>query len=110
MATSHPTAVHGRTAVAHRVRDGDAGNSRITAGAGAVLLVLLAAEGLTIPFIGALLGAHIFIGMMLLAPVALKLGSTGYRFLRYYGGTPAYRRKGPPPLVMRLLGPLVVVS
>ncbi len=29
---------------------------------------------------------HIVVGMLLIPPVALKLASTGYRFLRYYGG------------------------
>jgi hypothetical protein len=86
------------------------GNSRITGSVAAALLVLLAAEGATIPFIGSLLGPHIFIGMLLIPPVALKLGSTGYRFARYYGGAPSYRRKGPPALALRVLGPLVVVS
>jgi hypothetical protein len=108
---SHPTAVRGRVgAVAGRVRDGVAGNSRITGMVGAVLLVLLAAEGATIPFIGGLLGPHIFIGMLLVPPVALKVGSTGYRFVQYYRGTYAYKRKGPPALYLRVLGPLVVVS
>jgi len=27
---------------------------------------------------------HMFIGMVLIPPIALKLGSTGYRFVRYY--------------------------
>jgi hypothetical protein len=109
MAASHPTALRGRTAVA-KVRDGVVGNSRITGSVAVVLLVLLAAEGATIPFIGNLLGPHIFIGMLLIPPVALKLASTGYRFARYYAGTLRYRRKGPPALPLRLLAPLVVVS
>jgi hypothetical protein len=109
--THHPAAARGRVAaVAGRVRDGVAGNARITGMVGALLLVLLAAEGATIPFIGGLLGPHIFIGMVLVPPVALKLGSTGYRFIQYYRGTYAYRRKGPPALYLRLLGPLVVIS
>lgn len=91
-------------------RDGVAGNARLTGGAAVLLLVLLAAEGATIPFIGPLIGAHVFIGMLLIPPVALKLGSTGYRFARYYAGNPAYRRKGPPPLAMRLLAPGVVLA
>ncbi len=40
----------------------------------------------------------------------LKIGSTGYRFGRYSLGSPAYRRTGPPPPVLRLLGPVVVAS
>ncbi|MGH7497740.1 MAG: hypothetical protein ACREL3_02695, partial [Gemmatimonadales bacterium] len=63
---------------------GVAGNARLTGAAAAAQLVLLAAEGATIPFIGPLLGPHIFIGMLLIPPVLLKLGSTGYRFARYY--------------------------
>jgi hypothetical protein len=93
-----------------RIRDGVAGNSRLTGGMAVVLLVLLATEGATIPFIGPLLQPHILIGMLLIPPVMLKLGSTGYRFIRYYAGTPAYVRKGPPPLLLRLLAPGVVVS
>ncbi len=69
----------------HRVgtrTGGVAGNARLTGAVAVALLVLLAAEGVTIPFIGKWLGPHIFIGLMLIPPVALKLGSTGYRFAR----------------------------
>lgn len=93
-----------------KLRDGVAGNARLTGAAAAALLVLLAAEGATIPFIGQLLGPHIFIGMLLIPPVLLKLGSTGYRFARYYTGNPRYVEKGPPPLVLRVLAPGVVLS
>ncbi len=91
-------------------RDGVAGNARLTGGAAVALLVLLAAEGLTIPFIGPLVGPHVFIGMLLIPPVLLKLGSTGYRFVRYYTGSPAYRHKGPPSLPMRVLAPGVILT
>jgi hypothetical protein len=89
---------------------GTAGNERLTAAAAVVLLPLLVAEGVTALFLGTLLPEHIFIGMLLIPPVALKLASTGYRFLRYYGGGIAYRRKGPPRLLLRMLGPLVALS
>jgi hypothetical protein len=95
---------------ATRTRDGVAGNARLTGGMAAALLILLAAEGATIPFIGPLLQPHILIGMLLIPPVMLKLASTGYRFIRYYAGTPAYVRKGPPPLLLRLLAPGVVLT
>jgi hypothetical protein len=85
-------------------------NARLTGAVAVALLVLLAAEGVTIPLIGELLGPHIFIGMLLLGPVALKLGSTGYRFARYYSGSPPYVEKGPPPLPLRLLAPGVVLT
>jgi hypothetical protein len=93
-----------------KLRDGVAGNARLTGTAAAALLVLLAAEGATIPFIGPLLGPHIFIGMLLIPPVLLKLGSTGYRFARYYTGNPRYVEKGPPLLVLRVLAPGVVLT
>ncbi len=92
------------------VTDGVKGNARLTGAVAAALLILLAAEGATIPLIGSLLGPHIFIGMLLIPPVILKLGSTGYRFARYYGGSPPYLRKGPPPLSLRLLAPGVVLT
>jgi hypothetical protein len=92
------------------VRDGVAGNARLTGGAAAMLLALLAVEGATIPFIGPLVGPHIFIGMLLIPPVLLKLASTGWRFSRYYLSTPAYRLKGPPPWMMRVLAPGVVLT
>jgi hypothetical protein len=75
-----------------------------------VLLALLAALGVTIVRIGQLLNVHLFLGMALIGPVALKMGSTGYRFVRYYTANPPYRSKGPPALEMRLLAPLVVIS
>lgn len=84
------------------------GNARLTGSAGAVIFVLLAAEGITILRVQDLILAHVFIGMLLIPIVALKLGTTIYRFSRYYRGDAAYLRKGPPPMVLRLLGPVVV--
>jgi hypothetical protein len=75
----------------------------------AVLLVLLAAEGFTILRVGRLLTPHVFIGMLLVPPVLLKMGSTLWRFTQYYLGNEAYRRKGPPVLVLRILGPVVII-
>jgi hypothetical protein len=95
---------------AARIDDGVAGNARLTGAVAAALLVLLAAEGATIPFIGSLLGPHVFIGMLLIPPVLLKLGSTGYRFARYYSGNPSYLRKGPPAIGLRVLAPGVVLT
>ncbi len=77
--------------------------------AAALLLVLLAAEGLTILRVHSLLTPHVVIGMVLVPVVLVKIGSTSWRFARYYLGDPEYRRKGPPPLLLRLLGPFVVV-
>ena len=95
--------------VQRRADQGVAGNARLTAANAAVLLVLLAIEGLTILRVRQLLSPHVFIGMMLIPPVLLKVASTTWRFARYYRGAPAYRRTGPPPVLLRLLGPVVVV-
>jgi hypothetical protein len=84
-------------------------NARLTGTTAAVLLVLLAIEGVTVLRVRALLSWHVFIGMLLVPPVLLKIGSTGWRFARYYLGAPAYRRKGPPPPLLRLLAPVVVI-
>ncbi|MGI8420751.1 MAG: hypothetical protein ACR2MU_00560 [Gaiellaceae bacterium] len=89
---------------------GAEGNARLTATTGAVLLVLLAVEGVTILFLGPLLPEHIFVGMLLIPPVLLKLASTGWRFVRYYAGSRAYVAKGPPHSFMRMLAPLVVAA
>jgi len=89
--------------------DGVESNARLTGGVAALLLVLLAAEGVTLLSIHQLITLHVFIGMLLVPPVLLKVGSTGWRFVRYYRGSPPYRHKGPPPMVLRLLGPAVVI-
>lgn len=89
---------------------GTAGNEILTSAAAALLTLLLLAEGVTILRLGGLVGPHMFIGMVLIPPVLLKLGSTGYRFARYYGGARPYRAKGPPLLALRLLAPALVVT
>ena len=83
------------------------GSPRVT---GAVLLVLFAAEGLTILSIHQLITVHFFVGMLLIGPVALKIAAVAYRFTRYYTGVPEYRRKGPPAPLLRLLGPFVLIT
>jgi len=87
---------------------GTEGNERLTVATGALLIVVLAAVGVTIVFIGQLLWWHLFLGLALIGPVALKLASTGYRFMRYYTADPAYRHKGPPAVALRALGPVLV--
>ena len=84
-------------------------NSRLTASLAAALFVLLAAEGVTILSVRSLLSPHVFIGVLLIPPVLLKTATTTWRMARYYLGAPAYRRKGPPPWLLRVLGPAVVV-
>ena len=87
------------------------GNERLTASVGLVLIVLTVIELATLLLgLQRFLSLHVFVGLVLLPPVLLKLGSTGWRFTRYYTRAAAYRAKGAPPLVMRLMAPLLVAA
>jgi hypothetical protein len=109
--TSGPEAAQRRSPLRFRLLGGGtAGNERLTTATGAILLVLLAVLGVTILQLRQLLWLHLFLGMLLIGPVALKLASTLYKFTRYYAGSAAYRLVGPPQAALRALGPGVVVS
>ncbi len=86
------------------------GNSRLTASTGIVLTVLLLIEGFTILDVRGYISLHTIIGLALIGPLALKSASTVYRFARYYTGHREYVNRGAPPLLLRLIGPLVVLS
>ena len=88
---------------------GPEGNARITGLTAAVLLALLAAEGLTLLQLHTLITPHVVIGMVLVPFVLLKIGTTGWRIVRYYQGSGPYRDRGAPPVLLRLLGPVVVL-
>jgi len=89
---------------------GPAGNARLTAWTGVVLLALFAAALVTLLDVRGLIGWHVAVGVLLVPPALVKTGSTGWRIVRYYTGDRSYRRAGPPPWPLRVLGPLVVVS
>ncbi len=89
---------------------GAEGNERLTAMTGAVLLILLLIECYTILSIGHLITLHIFLGMLLLGPITLKAAAVLYRFARYYTHSEPYRRKGPPRLLLRVIGPLIMLT
>jgi hypothetical protein len=89
---------------------GPAGNAVLTAWTGLVLLVVSIAELLTLFDVRGLISWHVALGALLIPPAAMKTASTTWRMAGYYLGRPPYRQAGPPPLFMRLLGPLVVVS
>jgi len=82
---------------------GSLGNEHLTAVLAAVLLLLLAIEGATLLQIGSLLTVHAFVGMLLIPVLAVKVASTGWRFLRYYRRGEEYVQRGPPHLVLRAL-------
>jgi hypothetical protein len=86
------------------------GNERLTAMTGTLLLVGFAVEGVTVLEVRRLLVLHVLVGALLIGPVLLKMGSTMYRFARYYTGSLPYLRKGPPSPVLRVLGPLVILT
>ena len=86
------------------------GNARLTGSVAALLFILLGMEGVTLLRIRNLLTLHVFIGMLLIPPVLIKICSTTYRFIHYYRGDPTYRTKGPPPVILRLLGPLLIAT
>ncbi len=82
------------------------GNARLTSVVGMSLLAMLAVEGYTVLDVRGMITLHIFLGIMLVGPILLKTATTMYRFVRYYQGKPAYVRKGPPHIVLRVLGPV----
>lgn len=89
---------------------GPAGNARITAWSGLVLLVLIAVETVTVLDVRGLISWHIVVGTLLVPVALLKTATTSWRIGRYYTGHRPYRRAGPPPMPLRLLGPLVVLT
>ena len=103
---SGPTGMDGENGES---RSGIVGNERLTALAGAVLLVLILVEFVSAANLHAL-PIHVFVGVLLAGPLVVKLGSTGYRFLHYYTRSLAYAHNGPPRLPLRVLGPLLVTT
>jgi hypothetical protein len=101
------------TIARRRVRErfgGPEGNEILTIAAASVLTILLMAEGITLLRLNSLLSVHMFLGLVLIPPVLLKIGSTGYRFARYYANSRPYVEKGAPALPLRMLAPVLVLS
>jgi len=89
---------------------GPAGNARLTAWLGILLLLAFVVELVTLVSLQQLIAVHLFVGAFLVPLALLKTATTTWRMLRYYLGDGAYRAAGPPPLLLRLLGPLVVLT
>lgn len=88
-----------------------AGNARLTGLTGIALLVLFTAEIVTVILgVSSVLTAHVAIGLALTPVVALKIGSTGWRWMKYYRGDRAYVRRGAPPAYLRMLGPMLIAA
>ncbi|HET8537903.1 MAG TPA: hypothetical protein VFL73_12055 [Solirubrobacteraceae bacterium] len=98
----------------HRVQQprhgGSRGNELLTSANAVLLLALLLAQGVTVLALDSMIHIHLFVGVVLLGPVALKLSSTGYRFARYYTGAREYRAAGPPPTLLRAIAPIFVFA
>ncbi len=74
------------------------------------VLVLILVEIVSTVSLHTGIAIHIFVGVLLTGPLVVKLGSTGYRFLCYYSGSPAFVRRGPPRLPLRMLAPLLLAT
>jgi hypothetical protein len=89
---------------------GPAGNAGITAWTGLFLLVLILVEVVTLLDVRGLISWHIVVGTLLVPFALLKTATTMWRVGRYYSGYQPYRSAGPPPTLLRILGPLVVIT
>lgn len=104
---------------------GPAGNVRLTALTGVVLLVLLTLQVLSAlaflllslnvdlpagPVYDVVRPVHFFAGFLLIPVVAVKLTSVGYRFALYYLRDREYRLAGPPPWLARATAPVLAGS
>lgn len=99
------------TASSLRLASGVMANQRLTSVVGALLFLFVVAITGTTLSLPRFLSAHYLVGLLMLPPVVLKFGTTGYRFARYYRGDAAYRLAGPPALLERLLvAPVLVAS
>lgn len=70
---------------------GPAGNAKLTAWTGLLLLVLVVVEVITVLDVRGMLSWHVAVGSVLVPVALLKTGSTGWRFVRYYTGHREYR-------------------
>jgi hypothetical protein len=101
---------------AHRVdpvapnTGGPAGNARMTAWVGLILLAVFLVECATLISMSSFIVIHVFVGAFLAPLVLFKTATTGWRMYRYYTGSADYVESGPPPVLLRLLGPLVVLG
>ncbi|MHB1521022.1 MAG: hypothetical protein ACYCWN_06875 [Ferrimicrobium sp.] len=75
-----------------------------------MLFVGLAIEGVTIVFIGQLISIHVILGMILLPIMAYKIIVATYRFAMYYLGAPDFKHAGPPEMLLRVIGPLLIAT
>lgn len=86
------------------------GNARMTVNVAVILLVLFGIQIATVVIgVASHLTLHVVVGLLVVPPLLVKMASVSWRFIRYYRHDQAYRRKGPPPLVLRVLSPVLLV-
>ena len=101
----------GRSLIGRLTAGGTTGNERLTTATGLVLLVLLAVIGVTILRLRPLLWIHLFVGMLLIGPIALKMASTGLPLRALLHRQPALPQQGPAAApLLRMIAPIVVLS
>ncbi len=72
--------------------------------------MLFLAELVTLLDVRGLVSWHVVIGVLLVPPALLKTAVNGWRMLRYYARGRTYRAAGPPIVLLRILGPFVVLA
>jgi hypothetical protein len=82
---------------------------RSTASTAAVLLIVLAVEGVTVLRVRLLLTPHVFLGMLLVLSVPVEDGRHDLAIRAVLHGRSGLPARGPPLPLLRLLGPIVVV-
>ena len=86
------------------------GNARMTVNVAVILLVLFGIQIATVVIgVASHLTLHVVVGLLVVPPLLVKVASVSWRFIRYYQHDQAYRRQGPPPLVLRVLSPVLLV-
>src|SRR5262245_43565455 len=86
-------------------------NARLTGASGIITLTLLVAELVTVELGAArVLSLHVAIGLVLVPPVLVTFASTTSRMVKYYLGAAGYARRGPPPTLARVLGPILSLA
>jgi hypothetical protein len=87
------------------------GNARLTASTSLALLALFAIEVATVVMgVKTNLTLHVIVGLLLVPPLLVKMAAVGWRFIRYYRHDAEYQLKGPPRPVLRILGPVLLVT
>lgn len=84
-------------------------NERLTGIAGTILFILIVSQLVITANLHSLLSVHIFVGILLSGPLLIKMCSTGFKFLLYYAGNPAFVKHGAPNIWLRLLAPFLVM-